>query len=107
MIVEFLPFRINLFASSCKKLDVIGYAKMYDEKNYFCMKVKDLAAEQDSWLDQELQNAKNEGCKHILVFQHIPWFLFHPEEEKEYFNMEITLRKKMLEKFHKAGKSFI
>ena len=38
-----------------------------------------------------------------MVFQHIPWFLKTPEEPKQYFNIEIDLRKKMLNKFKNSN----
>ena len=63
--------------------------------------VQDLAAEQDRWLDEILKRAKD--FKHTIVFQHIPWFLREPGEEKEYFNIEYELRLKMLDKFCNAG----
>lgn len=65
--------------------------------------VKELEEEHSSWLDQQLEEAKSGGYKHVIVFQHIPWFLRHPDEEKEYFNIVMDLRQKMLEKFHHAG----
>ena len=37
------------------------------------------------------------------MFQHIPWFLKNPDEDKEYFNIEVGLRKRMLDKFYDAG----
>lgn len=43
------------------------------------------------------------SAKHTFVFQHIPWFLKTPEEDKEYFNIDTHLRLKMLKKFHDAG----
>ena len=58
---------------------------------------EDLASLQDSWLEDRLKDAKN--AKYTFIFQHIPWFLQTPEEEKEYFNIEETLRKKMLDKW--------
>ncbi|XP_002739121.1 serine/threonine-protein phosphatase CPPED1-like [Saccoglossus kowalevskii] len=48
-------------------------------------------------------DAQTSGCKHLVIFQHIPWFLKDPNEEKEYFNIELNLRLRMLDKFHKAG----
>lgn len=62
-----------------------------------------LAKQQDSWLDHQLEEATSGNYKHVIVFQHIPWFLKDPGEEKEYFNIQNELRIKMLEKFHKAG----
>lgn len=46
---------------------------------------------------------KDKTSKHIILFQHIPWFLNTYNEEKDYFNIEINERLEMLEKFHKAG----
>lgn len=47
-----------------------------------------------------------QGCKHLITFQHIPWFLQDPDEGKDYFNIEKELRHEMLEKFHQAGRFF-
>lgn len=65
--------------------------------------VQDLAEKQDKWLDDMLEDAKSGNYKHIVIFQHIPWFLNDPFEEKEYFNVENELRLKMLDKFYSAG----
>lgn len=65
--------------------------------------VQELAREQDSWLDQQLEEAQRSGAKHVVVFQHIPWFLRKSDEEKEYFNIVLDLRLRMLDKFYKAG----
>lgn len=62
--------------------------------------VKELSEEQSKWLDRELNG---QGCKHLITFQHIPWFLQDPDEGKDYFNIEKELRHEMLEKFHQAG----
>ena len=62
--------------------------------------VEDLKAEHERWLDGVL---KEEKAKHVIVFQHIPWFLNQGDEGKEYFNIEPNLRLKMLEKFLDAG----
>lgn len=65
--------------------------------------VKELAEEQDKWLDNLLEEAQSSGYKHIIVFQHIPWFLETPDEEKQYFNIVQPLRQNMLDKFYDAG----
>lgn len=65
--------------------------------------VQELAKEQDSWLDQQLAEAQYSGARHVLVFQHIPWFLRQFDEDKEYFNIVLELRLRMLQKFHDAG----
>lgn len=56
-----------------------------------------------SFIDEELVK----GAKHKVMFQHIPWFLKTPEEPKEYFNIDIELRRKMLDKFKKSNVSKI
>lgn len=69
--------------------------------------VEELKKEQDVWLDAELDAAKSSGCKHLVLFQHIPWFLNTPDEENEYFNIDQDIRKPMLDKFLAAGVSTI
>lgn len=66
-------------------------------------KVEDMKKEQDVWLDAELAAAKSSGCKHLVLFQHIPWFLQTADEEDEYFNINRDVRIPMLEKFLAAG----
>ena len=82
-------------------LFIVLNSQLYED----CSLTEDLASEQDEWLDQVLlETAK---AKYTFVFQHIPWFLKTPDEDKEYFNIETGLRKKMLNKFHDAGVSKI
>lgn len=65
--------------------------------------VPNLAAEQELWLEQQLKKIKKMRPTHVVVFQHIPFFLKNPNEEKEYFNFSPTLRLKMLNKLYDAG----
>lgn len=65
--------------------------------------VLELSKEHSTWLDQELKDAQSEKCKHLLTFQHIPWFLETPSEGKDYFNIDKDVRLPMLEKLHKGG----
>jgi len=65
--------------------------------------VPDLYKRHESWLESEMQAASDRGVEHIVLFQHIPWFVESPDEEKIYFNVEKELRMKKLEQFHKAG----
>ncbi len=65
--------------------------------------VPELAKEHESWIDRTLSRASERGAKHVVVFQHIPWFVKEPDEEKFYFNMELGVRKRMLKKFYDAG----
>ncbi|KAH7947344.1 hypothetical protein HPB52_010256 [Rhipicephalus sanguineus] len=50
-----------------------------------------------------LVEAQLTGTKHVVLFQHIPWFLHNPQEDKSHFNVDPLLRLRMLDKFHKAG----
>ena len=42
-------------------------------------------------------------AKHLLVFQHQPWFLEEADEEDQYFNIPKERRMPMLEEMTKAG----
>ena len=65
--------------------------------------IPDLVAEQDLWLENQLQYIKETKPVHSIVFQHIPYFISNPHEENQYFNFEPTLRIKLLEKLYLAG----
>lgn len=67
--------------------------------------VTEMSRDQDTWLTEQL--ASTSAYKHTVVFQHIPWFLSTPHEEKEYFNISQPLREGMLSKFHGSGVSKI
>lgn len=65
-----------------------------------------LAAEHERWLDRQLEEVKEHqgSYKHIIVFQHIPWFLRHIDEpDDEIFNIAINERRHMVSKFSAAG----
>jgi len=62
-----------------------------------------LYEEHEVWLESQLKDAKARGAEHIVVFQHIPWFVETAEEDKMYFNVEKELRMKKLEELYKAG----
>jgi 3',5'-cyclic AMP phosphodiesterase CpdA len=59
-------------------------------------------AAQEEWLKTELSHLQKE-VRHIVVFQHHPWFLKSAEEPDEYFNIPRARRSLYLELFHKAG----
>jgi len=65
--------------------------------------VMPLATEQEQWLRQELQTAQQSGAKHIVVFQHHPWFLKTVDEPDQYFNLPHDARVKYLAMFHEFG----
>ena len=70
-------------------------------------KTSALAAEQGRWLKSELAKAKSDGARHIVVFQHHPWFLKDKDEPNQYFNLPREARAKYLPLFHESGVKYI
>ncbi|MEE6497581.1 hypothetical protein FKM82_002777 [Ascaphus truei] len=70
---------------------------------YDSSKCPDLKASHDRWLAAQLAIAEQRKCKQAIVFQHIPLFLQDSDEDDDYFNIEKSLRKQLLERFRKAG----
>jgi 3',5'-cyclic AMP phosphodiesterase CpdA len=62
---------------------------------------------QESWLSAELEKARNSGAKHIVVFQHHPYFLSDINEKDQYYNIPLDRRKKYLEMLRNAGVRYI
>jgi serine/threonine-protein phosphatase CPPED1 len=62
----------------------------------------DLAA-QEQWLREELAGARERGSKHIVVFQHHPWFLKSADEPDQYFNIPRERRATYLNLFRQFG----
>ena len=69
--------------------------------------VPEIAAEHNSWLDEQLKIAKSGKYKHSILFQHIPWFLNTPDEPKVYYNFPQPFRENMLKRLSEAGISKI
>jgi 3',5'-cyclic AMP phosphodiesterase CpdA len=70
-------------------------------------KVQSLYAEQESWLESDLEKIHQQGARHIVVFQHHSWFLNSAAETDQYFNLPSARRAKYLELFHKFGVKYI
>ena len=68
---------------------------------------KEEAAKQEAWLAAELEKARREGARRLVVFQHHPWFLADPEEADQYFNIPRETRARYLELFRKYGVSHV
>ncbi|GAB6029177.1 hypothetical protein CHUAL_004952 [Chamberlinius hualienensis] len=82
---------------------VLNSQYQWDDSN-----VKEQSEEHSKWLDEQLDRIKTSGCKHAIIFQHIPWFLFDPNEgDNGIFSFTPEIRKQMLEKFLNAGVSAI
>jgi 3',5'-cyclic AMP phosphodiesterase CpdA len=66
-------------------------------------KVPAEAAKMEAWLRGELERAKRSGAKHIIVFQHISFFLKDAGEEDQYFNVPKVVRERYLRLLHQYG----
>src|SRR6266542_1463741 len=70
-------------------------------------KTADLAAAQERWARAELEKARQSGAKHIVIFQHHPWFLKDAAEEDQYFNIPTARRAMFLDLFRQAGVKYL
>ena len=61
------------------------------------------SSEHSAWLDLQLQKASY--AKHSFAYQHIPPFLRSADEAKQYFNLEMSVRKNLLDRLMNAGVS--
>ena len=65
------------------------------------------AADQLAWLKEELGKARAGGARHVVVFQHYPWFLEKPDEPDQYFNVPLERRGPYLALLKAAGVSHV
>lgn len=87
----------SFWVNGCKF--IVINSQLYFESS----KVPHRQIEQDKWLQNELDKDLGE-FKHLMAFQHIPLFVFDPNEVADpYFNIEPTQRKNLLDRFKKAG----
>jgi 3',5'-cyclic AMP phosphodiesterase CpdA len=63
----------------------------------------ELLEKQNEWLTAELAKAQASGAKHIVVFQHHPFFLERGDEPDQYFNIPLVRRTPLLRSFKEAG----
>ncbi|MEO8595488.1 MAG: metallophosphoesterase [Candidatus Solibacter sp.] len=66
-------------------------------------KVPEEAAKMEAWFRQELERLKLTGVKHIIVFQHIPFFLKDADEKDSYDNIPKPVRERYLHLLHEYG----
>jgi 3',5'-cyclic AMP phosphodiesterase CpdA len=64
-------------------------------------------AGQERWLRAELAKAKTEGARHIVVFQHHPWFIKSAAEADQYFNIPTVRRAAYLTLFREFGVRYL
>jgi len=65
--------------------------------------VQDEYDTQDRWLREEIVKAKASGARHIVIFQHHPWFLEKADEADQYFNIPRVRRDALLALFRDSG----
>lgn len=63
--------------------------------------------EQKRWLKVELERARDEEARHIVIFQHHPWFLRSVDEPDQYMNIPSERRKGYLELFREFGVEYL
>jgi 3',5'-cyclic AMP phosphodiesterase CpdA len=61
------------------------------------------AAAQEAWLRMELAQARQAGVRHLVIFQHHPWFLKSADEPEAWFNIARAPRAHYLALFHEYG----
>jgi len=64
---------------------------------------RDLREAMDVWLDQQLAEEDQAAPRRLLVFSHVPPFLFDPDEGDGYFNLDTPLRRRLLAKLAARG----
>jgi predicted MPP superfamily phosphohydrolase len=70
-------------------------------------KAPEQLAEQERWARAELGKARAEGAKHIVVFQHHPWFIKSAGEADQYFNIPTARRMAYLAMFREFGVRYL
>ncbi|HZT39274.1 MAG TPA: metallophosphoesterase [Bryobacteraceae bacterium] len=60
-----------------------------------------------AWLRAELERARRERVRWIVLFQHQPWFLQSPDEPDQYFNIPLARRTLYLDLLHRYGVRYV
>lgn len=61
------------------------------------------AEQQHAWLKDELEKAGREGVRHVIVFQHHPWFVESVDEPDGYHNLPRQERHRYLDLLRQHG----
>ncbi len=94
---DYYTFRVGEMAAF-----VLDSGILVDPRN-----VPDEPAKQEAWLRGELAKAKQEGMRHLVVFQHHLLFINSPDEEDGYYTLPLERRRKYLDLFREAGVSYV
>jgi 3',5'-cyclic AMP phosphodiesterase CpdA len=63
----------------------------------------ELYDEQERWLRKELERARRDGARHVVVFQHHPWYVDRINEPDGYSNIPRARRARYLALFQEFG----
>lgn len=69
--------------------------------------VPDELAKQEAWLRRELARAKQEGMRHLVVFQHHLMFVETPGEKDSYYALPLERRQRYLDLYSEFGVSHV
>lgn len=102
---ESLAAYVKLFGPDRYVIRRGGFAGIVLDSNIIAApkEVPDELDLQEQWLHRELDQARRDGARHIVVFQHHPWFIKDPAEPDSYFNIATEVRVKYLNLFKGAG----
>jgi len=70
-------------------------------------KVRQDFERQEAWLKGELAKARESGARHIVVFQHHPYFVTAPDEKDAYHNVPLERRRTYLDLLEAAGVRYV
>ena len=70
-------------------------------------KTRALLAEQETWMKARLADARQAGARHVVIFQHHPYFLKAADEVEGYYNLPLARRTEYLQLFRDAGVRYI
>ena len=70
-------------------------------------KTPEQLAGQERWLRTELTKARTDGTRHVVVFQHHPWFIQSAAEADQYFNIPTVRRAAYLALFREFGVRYL
>ena len=66
-------------------------------------KAPELYAEQERWLRGELEQTRRDRTRHVVIFQHHPWYVDTVDEPDAYFNIPRARRMRYLSLFREFG----
>jgi serine/threonine-protein phosphatase CPPED1 len=60
-----------------------------------------------AWLREELEKAKSSDAKHVVIFQHHPYFTDNAQEPEQFGNIPLERRKPMLDLLHQYNVKYV